>query len=303
VSRCVHCGEQAGLLRREHAACRERHDNAVTQFPGFFVKYLASPMPPDKFRALADEIAAGAFIRGDEFKQVCAGGLKAMIDTATTGGELKPEDSSHIATLAETFGIDLHALKGAGERLVKASVLRDLRGGRLPADIRLDGPVVLNLERDESVVWVFNQVACYSVARSDKPATHSQHVGHSQLTMRMNGFKAVTTASENDAKVPPEASLAKSGAKRSSAQPDISKDERTQGLALDGTGDLVLTNRHLCFLSDSTVLKIPLRAIVAVVPHADGLRVMRDEASGKPQTFVVDDPSFAATAITLLNRL
>jgi len=303
VSRCVHCGEQAGLLRREHAACRERHDNALAQFPNFFVKYLTSPMPPDKFRALAEEIAAGAFIRGDEFKQVCAGGLKAMIDTATTAGELKPEDSAHIATLAETFGIDLHALKGAGERLIKASLLRDLREGRLPAEIRLDGPVVLNLERDEAVVWVFNQVACYSVARSDKPATHSQHVGRSHLTMRMNGFKAVASASDTSAKVLPENVPETRAAKRSSARPDASSDERTQGLALDGTGDLVLTNRHLCFLSDSTVLKIPLRAIVAVVPHADGLRVMRDEASGKPQTFVVDDPSFAATAITLLNRL
>jgi hypothetical protein len=30
---------------------------------------------------------------------------------------------------------------------------------------------------------------------------------------------------------------------------------------------------------------------------------MRDEGSGRPQTFVIDDPSFAATAITLLNRL
>jgi hypothetical protein len=302
VSRCVHCGEQAGRLRREHAACRERHDNALAQFPNFFVKYLASPMPPDKFRALAEEIAAGAFIRGDEFKEVCAGGLKAMIETATTAGELKPDDNAHIATLAETFGIDLHALKGAGERLIKASLLRDLRDGRLPADIRLDGPVVLNLERDEAVVWVFNQVACYSVARSDKPATHSQHVGRSHLTMRMNGFKAVASASDTSAKVPPENAPETRAAKRSSARPDASSDERTQGLALDGTGDLVLTNRHLCFLSDSTVLKIPLRAIVAVVPHADGLRVMRDEASGKPQTFVVDDPSFAATAIALLNR-
>jgi len=303
VSRCVHCGEQAGLLRREHAACRERHDKAVAQFPGFFVKYLASPMPPDKFRALADEIATGAFIRGDEFNRVCAGGIKAMVEAATTGGDLKDEDRTHIATLVETFGIDLHALEDAGARLVKASVLRDLRGGKLPADIRLDGPVVLNLERDESVVWVFNRVACYSVARSDKPATHSQQVGRSVLTMRMNGFKAVTADPENDTDAPPATASVKQNAKKSNPPAGASREVDTQPLALDGTGDLVLTNRHLCFLSDNTVLKIPLRAIVAVVPHADGLRVMRDEASGKPQTFVLDDPSFAATAITLLNRL
>src|SRR5262249_22242901 len=197
-----------------------------------------------------------------------------------------------------------HALEDAGARLVKASVLRDLKGGKLPADLRLDGPVVLNLERNESVVWVFNRVACYSVARSDKPATHSQQVGRSSLTMRMNGFKAVTTAPENDSRAPPANALMQQSAKKKPKSGQVAaSDADTQPLALDGTGDLVLTNRHLCFLSDNTALKIPLRAIVAVVPHADGLRVMRDEASGKPQTFVLDDPSFAATAITLLNRL
>jgi hypothetical protein len=298
VLRCVHCGESSGLLRREHAACRERHDSAVAQFPGFFVKYLASPMPPDKFRALADDVAAGAYIRGDEFKTVCAGGISAMIEAATKDGELRPEDRAHIATLAETFGIDLHGLKGAGARLAKASVLRELKEGKLPADIGLDGPAMLNLEREESVVWVFNGVACYSVARGDKPATHNQHLGRAGLTMRMNGYKAV--ADTSDARAVSEQAIKKKSGRREKASPD---GERTQGLALDGTGDLVLTNRHLCFLSDSTALKIPLRQIVAVVPHADGLRVMRDESGGKPQTFVVDDPSFAASAITLLNRL
>ncbi len=295
--RCVHCGEPAGLLRREHPACRERHDSAVAQFPGFFVKYLTSPMPPEKFRALAEEVAAGAYIRGDEFKKVCAGGITAMIDAATTAGELKPDDDAHIATLAEIFGIDVHGLKDAGSRLAKASVLRALKAGKLPTEAGLDGPAMLNLERDESVVWVFNKVACYSLARGDKPATHSQHVGRSGLTMRMNGFKAVATE-------PVSGPRAESAEKTKSGGRGASRNEEpTQGLALDGTGDLVLTSKHLCFLSDSTALKIPLQAIVAVVPHADGLRVMRDERSGRPQTFVVDDPSFAATAITLLNRL
>ena len=168
MSRCVHCGESSGLLRREHAACRERHDAAVGQFPGFFVKYLASPMSPDKFRVLADDVAAGAYIRGEEFKTVCVSGIEAMVEAATTDGELKPEDRAHIASLAEVFGIDLFELPRAGARLAKASVLGELKDGKLPAGIELDGPALLNLERDEAVVWVFNNVTCYSLARGDK---------------------------------------------------------------------------------------------------------------------------------------
>jgi hypothetical protein len=299
VSRCVHCGESSGLLRREHAACRERHDSAVGQFPGFFVKYLASPMPPDKFRALADDVAAGAYIRGEEFKTVCAGGIEAMAEAATTGGELKPEDRAHIASLAEVFGIDLSELPRAGARLAKASVLGELKDGKLPAGIELDGPALLNLERDETVVWVFNNVTCFSLARGDKAATHSQQTRRMGVTMRMNGYKA-PSARESDPQVP---SNANATGKTKSARHAEGNDDGSQALALDGIGDLVLTNRNLSFLSDTIALKIALRHIVALVPHADGLRVMRDEGSGRPQTFVIDDPSFAATAITLLNRL
>lgn len=296
---CIHCGESSGLLRREHAACRERHDSAVGQFPGFFVKYLASPMPPDKFRALAEDVAAGAFIRGEEFKTVCASGIEAMVEAATVGGELTPDDSAHIATLGEVFGIDPHSLPKAGARLAKASLLRELKDGKLPGGVELGGPVLLNLDRDESVVWIFNNVTCYSLARGDKPATHSQQAGRAGVSMRMNGYKA-PPAREPDPEPP---SDAKRTSKKKSARDPGTAEDGSQGLALEGIGDLVLTNKNLSFLSDTIALKIALRHIVALVPHADGLRVMRDEGSGRPQTFVIDDPSFAATAITLLNRL
>jgi hypothetical protein len=292
--RCIHCGESAGL-RREHPACRERHDAAVAQFPGFFVKFLASPMPPDKFRALAEEIATGANIRGDAFKAVCTDGLKAMVTAAIAGDEIKPEDNTHIATLAETFGIDLNAVPGAGSRLTKASVLRDLKEGRLPTGIEIEGPVQLNLERDEAVVWVFNGVACYSLARGDN-VTHRQNLAPATITMRVNGNKISTRPAGPDAPAKPTPS-------KKSQPAAADGPEGTQGLALEGTGDLVLTNRYLSFLSDAFARRIPLRHIVALVPHRDGLRVLRDNADGQPQTFVVDDPPFAASAITLLHRL
>ena len=180
------------------------------------MKFMASPMPPDKFRALADEIATGAHIRGEEFKAVCAGGIEAMVVAATAGGELTPEDSAHITTLAQAFGVDLHALPSAGLRLAKASVLRELKEGKLPAGIDVEGPVILNLERDESVVWVFNDVACYSIARGDKAATHSQQVGHASVTMRMNGFKAPPASAPNPVSLPGDAG---NKSKKKSARP------------------------------------------------------------------------------------
>jgi hypothetical protein len=118
--------------------------------------------------------------------------------------------------------------------------------------------------------------------------------------MRMNGFKAPPASAPSPVSLPGDAG---NKGKKKSAQRGDAADEASQPLALDGTGDLVLTNRHLSFLSDAMALKIALRHIVALVPHTDGLRVMRDEASGRPQTFVVDDPAFATAAITLLNRL
>jgi hypothetical protein len=53
----------------------------------------------------------------------------------------------------------------------------------------------------------------------------------------------------------------------------------------------------------SRQLKIPIKKILSVMPHSDGLQIMREGERATPQIFKLDDPAFAADAIARLNQL
>jgi hypothetical protein len=57
------------------------------------------------------------------------------------------------------------------------------------------------------------------------------------------------------------------------------------------------------FLSPFKTFKLPARKIVAIEPYSDGLSISRDGINAKPAIFTLDDPWFAANAISRLNQL
>src|SRR5690242_17489295 len=85
----------------------------------------------------------------------------------------------------------------------------------------------------------------------------SQQAGRAGVSMRMNGYKA-PPAREPDPEPP---SDAKRTSKKKSARDPGTAEDGSQDLALEGIGDLVLTNKNLSFLSDTIALKIALRHI------------------------------------------
>jgi hypothetical protein len=71
---------------------------------------------------------------------------------------------------------------------------------------------------------------------------------------------------------------------------------------IDG-GFLVATNKNLFFVGKRTSKKIPYSKIVSFEQFSDGIGLMRDAATAKPQIFVVDDGWFVYNLITNLARL
>ncbi len=69
------------------------------------------------------------------------------------------------------------------------------------------------------------------------------------------------------------------------------------------TGALVVTDKHLYFVGPSTSKKIPYSKIVSFEQFSNGIGLMRDAATAKPQIFVVDDGWFVYNLITNLARL
>jgi hypothetical protein len=320
VGKCIFCGEPTGLLRHEHEACRERHDSVEAKIIDFFVEALTSAIEPPRFRRLTEELAQSAFIRGEEFRELVLMGFRALIDTALIGprtpGEIAQsaervkafgramakENPTHEDRIAEllkefglqvtedqitedqegrinelmkAFGVKVSDLNGTGHRLAKASILRQLAEGKLPSSLPTIADNPINLERGEAIIWVLRDAAYFTTR------TRTQYVGGShgisfRLTRgvyyRIGAFKGEPI--------------------------------QTQYLSHEGNGDFVITNLNVYFLSPSKVLKLPIRKIVAIQPHSNGLTISRDGSSNtQPAIFTLDDPWFAANAISRINQL
>jgi hypothetical protein len=277
VGNCIFCGGPAGLFLHEHRACRERHDTVENKITHFFAEALASSIPAQRFRELTEELAQSAFIRGNDFRDLVLRGFAELINTALAENLLTESEENRVSSLMKTFGLNVNELTvlNSGSRLAKASILRQLSEGRLPTSLpRIEGQVPINLERDEVIIWVFNNTSYFT------PRTRTQYGGGSQgVSIRIMKGVYYRASVFKGAPV------------------------QTQYLSNEGAGLLVITNRNVYFLSSLKAFKIPAQKIIAIEPHSDGLTISRDGASSKPAIFTLDDPWFAANAISHLNQL
>ena len=67
-----------------------------------------------------------------------------------------------------------------------------------------------------------------------------------------------------------------------------------------GTGTLYVTDRNLYFSGSQKTMRVPYGKIVAFEQFSDGIGIMRDAATAKPQIFVTKDGWFICNLITLL---
>lgn len=271
---CVYCGEPAGWFRSRHAACAEKHATAVHKIPGFFVQALASPLPATRFRELAEQIASSHYVDGREFRQLVIKGISDVIDAALADHMITPEEEQRIDELGKAFGLSGPDLGAAGHRLVKAAILRDLDDGRIPRRVNLKGDCPINLARGETIIWIFNGVS-YQTMRS-----RTQYVGGSHgVSLRIMKGVYYRVGAHKGERV------------------------QTPYLSQEGQGNLAVTDRAIYFIAPTKVVKIAAAKIVSIKPYSDGIEIMRDAATAKPQFFLLDDAWFAANLISRLNRI
>ena len=126
-----------------------------------------------------------------------------------------------------------------------------------------DSPLPINLQKGEKVIWAFKGTEYLE----DK--IRKQFVGGSQgLSFRV--AKGV---------------YYKTGAFKGHSV------ERTERIKSDN-GLLAFTNKHIYFSGNTKSFRVPYAKIVSFEPFSDGIGIMRDAATAKPQIFVTGDGWF-----------
>jgi len=276
MGNCIYCGNSAGFLRKQHGECRQAAENAKKAIGAAVQEALHEGMTIERARSVVDELAQRAHLPGEAKRDVIVDQVSAVIDQFLEDGVLDQSEENRIAEFQDKFSLSQRdfARTGAVEKVVKAATLRDVMNGELPDRLALSGPVPFNLQKGEKIVWAFPN------AEYLEDKTRRQYVGGSQgVSIR----------------------IAKGVYYRAGAFKGHSV-ERTERVSV-GKGLLALSNKHVLFSCADKTLRIPYSKIVSFQPFSDGIAIMRDAASAKPQVFVTGDGWFTYNLASNLSQI
>ena len=157
------------------------------------------------------------------------------------------------------------------QQVVKAAVLRDVAQGQIKSRVSIAGGVSINLQKGETLLWAFRDTEYLEDRERREFVGSSQGVSFRVMKgvyYRVGSFKG---------------------------RP-ITRQERVSL----GTGTLYVTDKNLYFAGSQKTMRVPYSKIVAFEQFTDGIGIMRDAATAKPQIFVTKDGWFTCNLVTQL---
>jgi hypothetical protein len=275
MGRCVYCRRPAGVLRKQHAECQERHKRALTMIPELFSKALHSTLPAARFGEMLKEAATASFIKPRSLKLICVSGITSMIDAVLENRLLTAAEDERVTQIKDALGPGIADADELNEKLIKVGMLRELKSGQLPDRVTVAGPFPPELQR-QRVMWIFNGVISFR-HRANDAAPPQQ------------GTAIVFPATDQDLYC--------------GIRSFVDDPLPAANLIEEANGDLVITDRHLYFIIGDGQRRIPMSKITALQPHSDGIQVTCEQPPGRSRAFSLEDPWLAANLIIGLVKL
>lgn len=281
MGNCVYCGKAAGLFRSKHAECEAQEKKRLaekaqrlTRIEQNVVRALQHP-DSELSQVLLTEGEAGQ-LGQSEIRSAIINGWSAGVDTCLEDGVIDVQEEHRLMALKNHFhfteeDLDKH---GAHTRLVKGLVIRDVLNGIIPQRFQLNGSPSINLQKGEQIIWAFT--GCDYLEDKTKRSIQGGSRGASFRVMkgvyyRVGAFKGSPVYT-------------------------------TERLHVDN-GTVYITNKHIYFAGPAKSLRVPYSKIVSFMPFEDGVGVVRDAQTAKPQIFKTGDGWFAYNLVTNLAQL
>ncbi|MCX7795876.1 MAG: hypothetical protein N2380_05085 [bacterium] len=269
---CRFCGKPAGFLRKEHRECREKHNSGVFIIRSMVADSLSNSVDRDEILKIARE----SYISNEELKNLILNGLDEAIDKALGDNILTQEEEEKIKIVLLKFGFGVDELSSSKtyEKFIKALILRDILEGKIPKRLDIKGVLPFNLLKNETPIWLFNDVKYYQLK------TYRHYVGGS------NGFSIRITKGV----------YYRMGDFRGYPV------EETELTKVD-EGVMCITDKHIYFGGRIKSFRISYDKIVSFTPYSDGIGIQRDSTNARPEYFITNDGWFTYNlVVNLANR-
>jgi hypothetical protein len=234
---------------------------------------LSSKIPESLITRLHD-IASLTFVDEVSFSSLIVRGWEQAASDALEDDLLTHEEEDNLVQFRDKFGLTQEQLdqEGTYSRIAKAGIIRDLLENKIPQRINVIGSLPFNLQKGESLVWLF------------------QNVGYAELRTTYSGsYQGVSLKVAKGV-------YYRTGIFRGNPTP-------TAKMFKIDTGTLGMTNKNIYFSGSIKTFRIPYLKIVSFTPYSDGLGFQRDAQTAKPQVFITNDGWFTYNLAMNLSRI
>jgi hypothetical protein len=283
LGKCKYCSKPAGLFRSKHAECEEQYlqrqrviKEGRQKIDTEVLRAIRGEIRFDELEKMMIDAEKSSFFHPTERNVFLIKGWETSVDQYLDDGILDTTEEERLMEFKNHFSLSQYDLdeNGAVTKTTKAAILRDILNGIIPQRISVDGDLPINLQKDEKVVWAFPGADYLE----DK--TRRQFVGKTQgvsirimkgVYYRTGGFKGHAV-------------------------------EHTERVHID-TGWMIVTTKNIYFAGKQKSLRIPYKKIVSFEPFSNGVGIMRDLATAKPQIFITGDGWFTYNMVVNLSQL
>ena len=236
---------------------------------------LTNAKGDERLVSLSDTIVE-AGLKGDRSREALVRGWETAVLGALEDGVISVDEEDALSRYLDYFGIEQAQAdrSGALTTLVKAGAIRDVTEGTIPQRQNIQSRIPFNLMKSEKLVWVFQNVAYL-----EDVTRREMHGSSRGLTVRV--------------------------ARGIYYRPSTFKSrvvEWDETVRLD-TGLMGLTTKHIYFAGDTKRFRVRYDRIVAFEPYSDGIGIMREAQTAKPQTFITNDGWFTYNMATNLAQM
>ena len=198
---------------------------------------------------------------------------EAAVEGSLEDGVLNLDEENALIRYLRRFGLDQSDVdaNGAYHNMIKSAVIREAAEGLIPERLGELPPIPFNLMKSEQLVWVIDGVGYYEVKtrRERRGTSHGVSVRVAKgLYYRPSTFS--------------------------------SRSVEWEETVHEDTGLLGVTSKHIYFHGPRKRFRIRYDRIVSFDPYADGIGVMRDAQTAKPQEFRTGDGWFIYNLVTNL---
>ena len=275
MGKCTFCGQSAGLLRSQHKECAALNAQSQDKVRQAVAQCIQTGGDASCITSSVLTLARQGFVPAKSLNDLLVDGWAIAMETFLEDGLLSPDEEARLMDFIQKTGIGPKLQQHPSySMLAKAAQLRDLAQGNLQSRMNFSGSLPVNLMKGEIPIWVFHGTEYLEDRERREFVGRSQGVSIRVMKgvyYRVGSFKG---------------------------QP-VTHQER---ISL-GIGSLYVTNKNLYFAGSQKSVRIPYGKIISFEQFSNGIGVMRDLATAKPQIFITNDGWFTFNLITQISQL